>query len=234
MNVFSNLLSRIIIPIHHDGHKFILAFAIVSFILFQIWALLGWLGTILTIWCIYFFRNPERITRQKKGLIMSPADGVICKIAKKPPPIELRMGKQERICISVFMNVFDCHVNRAPAAGKISSIVYSKGKFFNASLDKASEKNERNAILIDMDGKKTLAIVQIAGLVARRIMCYAKPGERLHAGQVFGLIRFGSRVDVYLPIGAEPLIAEGQRAIGGETVFANLHSEEIAGDILIS
>ena len=208
-------------PIHPEGYPFIGGFALASLLLFWLAAPLGWLGVLATAWCAYFFRDPQRATPVREGLIVSPADGRISQIAMAPPPAELEMGVAPRPRVSIFMSVFDVHVNRTPATGQIERIAYRPGKFINAELDKASEDNERNGIVI-RNGAGRIGIVQIAGLVARRIVCFVREGQTVNAGDRVGLIRFGSRVDVYLPEGTRPLVAEGQTAIAGETVLADL------------
>jgi phosphatidylserine decarboxylase len=192
----------------------------VTVVLFWIWDPLGWLGLGLTVWCYYFFRDPRRAVPENAGLLVSPADGVVSLIERAAPPAELGMGPEPLVRVSVFMSVFNCHVNRAPIAGKIAAVAYRPGKFFNASLDKASEENERNALAIEMPDGRKIAVVQIAGLVARRIMCWKKAGDSVRTGERFGLIRFGSRLDVYLPEGVHPQVALGQTMIAGETVIA--------------
>jgi phosphatidylserine decarboxylase len=187
---------------------------------------LFWLGLIATVWCVYFFRDPPRFTPVRSGLLVSPADGVIESIAKAAPPPELEMGSEELTRVSIFLNVFDVHINRVPIGGRIGRIAYTPGKFFNASLDKASEENERNALRIDLEEGGSIAVVQIAGLVARRIVCDAHENETVQTGERFGLIRFGSRTDLYLPEGIAPLVAIGQRVLGGETVIADMTSKE--------
>lgn len=209
------------VPIHPEGRIFIAAFAIVAFILFLIWQPLGWIGTGLTVWCALFFRDPVRVTPMREGLVVSGADGVVCDVKAAVPPPELGLGAEPLPRVAVFMNVFDVHVNRAPIGGRVARIAYTAGKFLNADLDKASEDNERNGIVIDSAYGKVGA-VQIAGLVARRIVCFTREQETLAAGQRFGMIRFGSRVDHYLPAGTEPLVGVGQRAVAGETVIADL------------
>jgi phosphatidylserine decarboxylase len=209
-------------PMHPEGWKFVAIFAAITLILFWIWAPLGWVGVGLTVWCYYFFRDPVRSVPQDPDLILSPADGVISLIEPAVPPAELGMGPEALTRVSVFMNVFNCHVNRAPVAGTITAIAYRPGTFVNASLDKASEDNERNSLAIQMTDGRKLAVVQIAGLVARRIMCWSKPGDRIGAGERFGLIRFGSRLDVYLPDGVAPLVTLGQTMVAGETPVARL------------
>ncbi len=215
-----DLIAGILVPVHREGWRFIAAFALASALLFAVAAPLGWLGLILTAWCAYFFRDPVRTTPVEPGLLVSPADGVVQAIEPAVPPVELEMGPAPRPRISVFMNVFDVHVNRAPADGRITRVAYRPGRFFNASLDKASEHNERQAIRMTTDDDKDIAFVQIAGLIARRILCWVEEGDRLLAGERFGMIRFGSRVDVYLDEGMVPLVCVGQRAIAGETPIA--------------
>ena len=186
---------------------------------------LGIAGVVLTLWCVYFFRDPERITPVREGLIISPADGVV-KMIDTPPPKELNMGDKDRWRICVFMNVFNVHVNRIPISGTVTALNYRPGKFLNASLDKASELNERQSLGLTLDGGKDIAFVQIAGLVARRILCDVTEGKEMKTGERFGMIRFGSRVDVYLPDGVKPMVAVGQTAIAGETVIADIQAKE--------
>ena len=207
-------------PIHAEGYPFIGAFALASLILFWIWSPLGWIGIILTAWCALFFRDPQRTTPQGEGLVVAPADGRISLVVQAVPPGELGLGDRPLPRISIFMSVFNCHVNRAPVTGRIERIVYRPGKFINAELDKASEDNERNSLVIVTPGGR-IGVVQIAGLVARRIVCFVQESQSLSAGQRIGLIRFGSRLDVFLPDGAKPLVAEGQTAVAGETVLAD-------------
>jgi phosphatidylserine decarboxylase len=191
-------------------------------VLFWMWQPLGWIGVGATVWCYYFFRDPKRSVPQGRGLIVSPADGVVSLIERAVPPPELGVGSDALTRVSVFMSVFNCHVNRAPIAGRLLKMAYRPGKFFNASLDKASEDNERNSLLLEMADGRKLIVVQIAGLVARRIVPFVSEGQGLRTGERFGLIRFGSRLDVYLPDGVEPLVALGQTMVGGETVIAEL------------
>lgn len=205
-------------------------FAAVTVVAFFICSILGWIALGLTVWCYYFFRDPQRFTPTTEGLIISPADGVISLIEKAVPPPELGMSDQALTRVSVFMNVFNCHVNRAPIAGTIKSIAYRPGKFFNASLDKASVDNERNSVCIQMADGRELAVVQIAGLVARRIVCFVANGDTINTGERFGLIRFGSRLDVYLPEGVHPMVNLGQTMVAGETVLADLNSSDPARD----
>lgn len=220
-------------PMHPEGRKFVAIFAVVTVVLFLIWQPLGYLGVGLTIWCYYFFRDPKRATPVRDGLIVSPADGVISLIEKAVPPPELGMADVALTRVSVFMNVFNCHVNRMPIAGNLRAISYRPGKFFNASLDKASSDNERNSLCIEMKDGRQVAVVQIAGLVARRIVCFAAEGENLQTGERFGLIRFGSRLDVYLPDGVAPLVNLGQSMIAGETILADLTSDETARAVVV-
>ena len=227
-------LKVILVPVHREGHKFIGLFAIATLVLFAIWQPLGWIGVVLTVWCVYFFRDPERVTPQSDNLIISPADGVICLIEEVDPPEGLDMGSEKRTRVSVFMNVVDCHVNRAPLAGTIKQISYHPGKFLNASLDKASEENERNSYLMDLPDGGDIAFVQIAGLVARRIVWDVREGQSLKAGERFGMIRFGSRVDIYLPHGAKPAVGLGQTMVAGETVIATRDGQGIAQDYRVS
>ena len=224
------MLNTFIKPMHREGIKFILIFSVISLISFFIYIPLGWVGIGLTIWCYYFFRDPKRTTPVREGLLVSPADGVISLIEKTMPPPELDIEKDELTRISVFMNVFNCHVNRSPIAGKVMEINYRPGKFFNASLDKASVDNERNSLVLQIPDGRQIVVVQIAGLVARRIVSFVKPKQTLRIGQRFGLIRFGSRVDIYLPTGVQPLVCIGQIMVSGETVIADLNSKELARD----
>ena len=224
------MLNTFIKPMHREGIKFILIFSVISLISFFIYIPLGWVGIGLTIWCYYFFRDPKRTIPVRDGLLVSPADGVISLIEKTMPPPELDIEKEELTRISVFMNVFNCHINRSPIAGKVMEINYRPGKFFNASLDKASVDNERNSLVLQIPDGRQIVVVQIAGLVARRIVSFVKPKQTLRIGQRFGLIRFGSRVDIYLPTGVQPLVCIGQIMVSGETVIADLNSKELARD----
>jgi phosphatidylserine decarboxylase len=208
-------------PIHPQGYPFIGGFALASLILFWLWTPLGWLGTVATLWCAYFFRDPPRVTPVRDGIVVAPADGRVSQIASAMPPAELDLGARPLPRISIFMSVFDCHVNRSPVAGRLERMVYRAGKFLSADLDKASEDNERNALVI-ATASAHIAVIQIAGLVARRIVPFVREGDTIAAGQRIGMIRFGSRVDVYLPEGVRALVAEGQTAIAGETVLAEL------------
>jgi len=212
--------------IHPEGRRFVLMFAAATLLFFFIAPVLGWTGAVLTLWCGYFFRDPVRVTPQREGLIISPADGVVCALEKLPWPKELRAKGPSVWRVSIFMNVFNVHINRAPMAGKITKLAYVPGKFFNASLDKASEDNERQLVAMKTDGGGRIAFVQIAGLIARRIVCYLQEGQEVSAGERFGLIRFGSRVDVYLPEGVEPFVDVGTTTVAGETVLADVSAKE--------
>lgn len=212
-------------PIHREGYPFIAAFAVLTLILGWIWDPLFYLGLALTIWCALFFRDPKRVTPVSDELVISPADGRVSHVGAVVPPKELGLGDEPMLRISVFMNVFNCHVNRAPMRGKITGIFYKKGSFLNAELDKASQENERNSLVIETE-QGEMAVVQIAGLVARRIVCWAEEGETIACGERFGLIRFGSRLDVYLPPKANANVSVGQIAVAGETVLANFGKEK--------
>jgi phosphatidylserine decarboxylase len=226
MSIVNSIRSQFV-PIHPEGYPFIGAFAFVSLVLFWFWTPLGWIGTLLTAWCAFFFRDPPRVTPVRDGLVVSPADGRVSRVVNAVPPAELGLGERPLPRVSIFMSVFNCHVNRAPVAGTIERIVYRPGKFINAELDKASEDNERNALVIATPSAR-IGVVQIAGLVARRIVSFVREGQAIGGGERFGLIRFGSRLDVYLPEGTRPIVAEGQTAIAGETVIADLRLAENA------
>src|SRR5580658_578273 len=223
MSVINSIRSQLS-PIHPQGYPFIGGFALASLFLFLLWTPLGWLATVATLWCAYFFRDPQRVTPVRDGIVVAPADGRVSQIGNAVPPPELDLGDRPLPRVSIFMSVFDCHVNRSPVGGRIERIVYRAGKFLSADLDKASESNERNAFVIATNGDRRIPVVQIAGLVARRIVPFAREGETIVAGQRIGMIRFGSRVDVYLPAATAPLVGEGQTAIAGETVLADLEA----------
>ncbi|MBE90566.1 MAG: phosphatidylserine decarboxylase family protein [Rhodospirillaceae bacterium] len=218
----SGILKSIVFPIHRAGRPFIVLFAVCTAALGWVWGPLGFAGVILTVWCIFFFRDPDRVTPQGEGLVVSPADGIVQMIVNSDPPEELGMESGAHIRIAVFMNVFDVHVNRAPIDGRIKRLTYTPGKFLNASLDKASEDNERQALLIETSAGVEIGCVQIAGLVARRILCDVIKEQELKTGERFGMIRFGSRVDIYVPKGTTIFAIEGQRVVAGETVLASL------------
>tara|TARA_B110000090_G_C13209305_1_gene380177 strand:- start:124 stop:816 length:693 start_codon:yes stop_codon:yes gene_type:complete len=217
-----NMMKVIAVPMHPEGRKFVVIFAAITAALSLVWEPLFWMGVGMTVWCYYFFRDPVRSVAQKPGLILSPADGVVSLIMKTTPPVEMLLGDKPLTRVSVFMNVFNCHVNRAPMAGEVIAIAYHHGKFVNASLDKASEHNERNSITIEAADKTRIGVTQIAGLVARRIVCFTKVGSNVSVGERFGLIRFGSRLDVFLPEGVESAVGLGQTAVAGETILAHL------------
>jgi phosphatidylserine decarboxylase len=208
-----------LVPIRREGAPFIAAALVVAIAGLFLWQPIFWIALIVAGWCAYFFRDPPRVIPIEPDLVVSPADGRVSAVALGKPPPELGLDDETRRRISVFMNVFDCHVNRAPVAGRIAKIAYKPGKFLNAELDKASEDNERNGIVID-GAHGPVGVVQIAGLVARRIVCFVKEGDALAPGERIGMIRFGSRLDVWLPAEARVLVAEGQTAIAGETVLA--------------
>ncbi len=217
-----NSIQDSLVPVHKEGYKFIAAFFVAAIVLGWLWNPLLYLGLLLTGWCAYFFRDPQRVTPVSDDLVISPADGIVSHIGPVVPPPELGLGEKPMLRISVFMNVFSCHVNRAPVRGKISGIFYKPGKFLSADLDKASSDNERNSLVIESP-HGPLAVVQIAGLVARRIVCWAGERQDIGVGERFGLIRFGSRLDVYLPNGAGARVSLGQSAIAGETILAAWH-----------
>jgi phosphatidylserine decarboxylase len=222
MSIIASIRGQIV-PIHREGLPFIGIFALASLLLFWLWSPLGWIGTVMTVWCALFFRDPDRVTPTREGLVVAPADGRVSKIINAVPPPELNLGERALPRVSIFMNVFNCHVNRSPVTGRIEKIVYKSGTFINADLDKASENNERNSFIIS-SGTTRIVVVQIAGLIARRIVTFAREGASVRAGERIGMIRFGSRVDVYLPEGTRPLVAEGQTAVAGETVIADLRA----------
>ncbi len=219
---------QFLMPLHPEGWRFVALFAVVTLLLFWLWSPLGWIGVVLTVWCACFFRDPGRVTPSREGLVISPADGVVSMIAQVPAPPELNMGDAAMTRISVFMNVFNVHVNRIPISGTIVDKAYIPGQFLNASLDKASVFNERNAVRLKMTDGRDIAFVQIAGLVARRIRCDVERNDAVRTGERFGLIRFGSRVDVYLPSDVAPLVIVGQTTVAGETVLADLVGAEPA------
>ena len=225
-------IKSVLFPIHPEGYKFIAIFTVITAFLFSVSEFLGWIGLILTLWCAWFFRDPARVTPQRTGLVISPADGVVNMITEAVPPAELGLGDEPMPRVSVFMNVFNCHVNRMPVTGTVKKSLYRTGQFLSADLDKAAEANERQSLLVETEDGKEIVVVQIAGLVARRILCFVHEGQDMQAGERFGLIRFGSRCDVYLPKGSVPLVSVGQSAIAGETVLADFKSKEKQRDTL--
>lgn len=213
-------------PVHRDGHKFISIAAVAALAFLLVWPPVGWVLVAVTLFIAYFFRDPERVTPLREGLVVSPADGKVSAIEVVQPPVELGLGDGMRHRVSIFLSVFDVHINRSPVPGRIKRSVYVPGAFVNAALDKASEENERRAIVIEQADGTEIAVVQIAGLIARRIVTFKSEGESLGVGERFGLIRFGSRVDVYLSPGRTSLVSVGQTTIGGETIIADLKSTE--------
>lgn len=211
----------VLAPPHPAGRPFLIGgglFAAAGLLLLGSWAL--WLGLGFVAFCLFFFRDPERVAPPRPGLMVAPADGRVVSVAQAVPPAELGLGPAPRWRVAIFLSVLDVHVNRSPVRGTVTRIAYRKGAFLNASLDKASDDNERNALAIRLPDGRDVAVVQIAGLIARRIVCGVREGQALEAGERFGIIRFGSRTDLYLPEGVRPLVAEGQTMIGGETVIA--------------
>jgi len=223
---FLDWVGDLFIPIHRDGHKFLGISLLVTIIGFLLWSALGWVLLIVTVWIAYFFRDPDRVTPLRDGLVIAPADGKIVGLEKVPPPAELGLEGGDRTRISIFLSMMDCHVNRAPVAGRIIRSIYVPGAFFSAASDKSSEENERRALVVETPTGAQIAVLQIAGMISRRIVTFAGEGDTVGVGQRFGLIRFGSRVDVYLPVGQSALVSVGQRMVAGETVLADLKSDE--------
>ena len=221
------MLRRVLAPLHPDGFKFVAAGVLATLLLFLLWAPGGWAAAVATLWMVYFFRDPWRVTPTRPGLLISPADGIVVSIAAAIPPPELAMGDAAIVRIGIFLNIFDVHVTRAPVGGRVAAIRYTKGRFVNASLDKASEHNERLAIRIAPPEGPDIAFVLVAGLVARRIVCNIYDGQHIATGQRVGIIRFGSRVDIYCPPPYVPMVVAGQRMVGGETVLADRLAEEL-------
>ena len=230
MNIYRAIKEEMLVPIHRAGWPFIALFAVIAVIIGLAFEPLFWLGVPATLWCVYFFRNPLRVTPSDPLAVIAPADGRVLSVGEAELPPELNLPDGRWRCISIFMNVFDVHVNRSPISGEVADSHYVKGAFVNASLDKANIDNERLALVLNTRNNSVpqIGCVQIAGLVARRILCDVDIGDRLNAGQVYGLIRFGSRVDVWLPLSAEPLVLVGQRTLAGETVLAKLPKGPIA------
>jgi phosphatidylserine decarboxylase len=217
-------IKGMLVPIRREGLPFVGILLFIALFGGWFWSPIFWVGLILTAWCVYFFRDPSRVTPLDPDLVVSPADGRVAAVTIGVAPKELGLGEQSRRRVSIFMSVFDCHVNRSPVEGRVQRIVYTPGKFLNAELDKASEGNERNGLVVE-SANGPVGVVQIAGLVARRIVCFAKDGDSLVAGERIGMIRFGSRVDLYLPASANVLVAEGQIAIAGETPIARFGAQ---------
>jgi phosphatidylserine decarboxylase len=222
------VLRRFLAPLHPDGFKFVAVGVVATLLLFLLWAPAGWVAAIATLWMVYFFRDPWRVTPTRPGLLISPADGIVVSIAAATPPPELAIGGMAVVRIGIFLNVFDVHVTRTPIGGRVAAMRYTKGRFVNASLDKASEDNERLAIRIAPPDGPDIAFVMVAGLVARRIVCDLYEGQQVASGQRMGIIRFGSRVDIYCPPPYVPMVVVGQRMVGGETVLADRVAEEPA------
>lgn len=219
-------IADLFVPIHRDGHKFLGIGLALTVLFFLVWSPIGWICAIVTAWIAYFFRDPDRITPLREGLVIAPSDGRVAGIERVMPPPELGLEGGERNRISIFLSLFDMHINRAPVAGRITRSVYVPGAFLRASSDKASDDNERRALVIETPTGDEVAVLQIAGMISRRIVTFAGESDTVGVGQRFGLIRFGSRVDVYLPEGKSPLVSIGQRMIAGETVIADLRSDE--------
>jgi len=224
--VGARALRSILAPLHPDGFKFVFAAAAVTLLIFLLWVPAGWLGAIATLWLAYFFRDPWRVTPTRAGLLVSPADGIVVSIAPAPPPPELALGEAAATRIGIFLNLFDVHVTRAPIGGRVAALRYTKGRFVDASLDKASLHNERMAVRITPPDGPDVAFVLVAGLVARRIVCDLREGQQVATGQRIGIIRFGSRVDIYCPPPYVPMVVAGQRMVGGETVLADRLAKE--------
>ena len=221
---FTDTLRLVLAPPHPAGYRFI-AVGVLAFIIGLVLAAwLAWLGLLFTLFCLFFFRNPERVPPSRPGLALAPADGRIVSIAPAAPPAELGLGDAPRWRVSIFLSVLDVHVNRMPVDGTLTRSAYRHGKYLSATLDKASVDNERNALAVRLADGREVAVVQIAGMIARRIVCDVHEGAKVRAGERFGIIRFGSRTDLYLPEGVLPLVAVGQRMIGGETVIADLEA----------
>ncbi|CAN1512755.1 Psd Phosphatidylserine decarboxylase [Rhabdaerophilaceae bacterium] len=212
-------------PIHPEGYMFITAAVVLALIFDWLLPSAGWLFWGLPVFVAYFFRDPKRVTPLREGLVISPADGRVSHVGQAVPPPELGLGSEPMLMISIFLSVFDVHINRAPVSGTIRKIVYTPGLFLNADLDKASKDNERNSLVIE-SSSGVVGCVQIAGLIARRILCFVKEGQEITAGARFGLIRFGSRTDIYVSSDARALVSIGQKAIGGETILVDLKSSE--------
>jgi phosphatidylserine decarboxylase len=221
------VLRRVLTPLHPDGFKFVLAAALATVLLFLLWTPAGWAAAALALWMVYFFRDPWRVTPTREGLLISPADGVVTSVTPARPPPELEMGDVEVARIGIFLNIFDVHVTRAPVGGRVVALRYTKGRFVNASREEASLNNERMAIRVAPPEGPEIAYVQVAGLVARRIVCDLREGQRITTGQRMGIIRFGSRVDVYCPPPYVTMVVAGQRMVGGETVLADRFAQDL-------
>ena len=221
MDIIESIKS-VLAPPHKAGYPFILGGIAVAVLGLLLWHPLTWVGLLFTVFCLYFFRDPERVLPPRANAFVAPADGLVVSIERAAPPAELGLGHEPRTRVAIFLSVLDVHVNRAPIGGVVRKIAYHPGKFFGAADEKASDENERNSLILDLPGGQEVVVVQIAGLIARRILCDVREGQSLGAGERFGIIRFGSRTDLYLPESCEPLVAVGQRMVGGETVIAEL------------
>ena len=220
------MLRRLLAPLHPDGLKFVIGGVLATIVLFLLWRPAGWVALIATLWIAYFFRDPWRVTPSRAGLLVSPADGIVVSVAPAMPPAELALGESAIPRIGIFLNLFDVHVARAPIGGRVAATRYTQGRFVNAGLDKASEHNERMAIRMAPRDGPEIIFVLVAGLVARRIVCDLRQGQQVATGQRIGMIRFGSRVDVYCPPPYVPMVVLGQRMVGGETVLADRLAQE--------
>ena len=221
MSLYNDLRQAFPLP-HPAGRPFIVGGFAAVILGLLVWGWIAWLGLAFTLFCLFFFRDPQRVPPGRPGLVLAPADGRVVSVAPAIPPVELGLGTEPRWRVSIFLSVLNVHVNRVPAEGTVTRIAYHAGSFLSASLDKASEENERNAMALRLPDGRTIAVVQIAGLIARRILCTVREGDAVRAGERFGLIRFGSRTDLYLPEGVKPLVLDGQTMVGGETVIAEL------------
>jgi phosphatidylserine decarboxylase len=220
------VLGKVLAPLHPDGFKFVIAGLVATLLLFFVSTPAGWIALVATAWLIYFFRDPWRVTPVREGVLVSPADGIVTSVAQMPPPPELAMGEAAVTRIGIFLSLFDVHVTRAPIAGRVAALCYTKGRFLNAMGDDASLHNERMAIRVAPADGPEIAFVEVAGRIARRIVCDLREGQRIAMGQRIGIIRFGSRVDVYCPPPYVTMVVAGQRLVGGETVIADRFASE--------
>lgn len=221
-------LKYMLVPLHRSGWMFVAAFAIAAAFFGLLWEPLGWIGLLLTAWCIFFFRDPDRVTPMREGLIVSPADGIVTKISTTRTPEEFGIDREDSVCISISLSLFDVHVNRVPIEGTVQKLEYVPGKLVNTELDKSSEDNERQYVTLKTTDDSMIGVVQIAGIISRRIVCDLTEGQGVKTGERFGIIRFGSRVNVYLPESISSTVIEGQRVIAGETVLADFQNVEPA------
>jgi phosphatidylserine decarboxylase len=222
------VLRKVLAPLHPDGFKFVLAAAAAALLLFLVWRPAGWAAVLVTLWIVYFFRDPWRVTPIREGLLVSPADGIVTSVTPSRLPLELGMGDAEVVRIGIFLSIFDVHVTRAPIGGRVAALRYTKGRFVDASREEASLNNERMAIRVAPPEGPEIVYVQVAGMIARRIVCDLREGQRIAAGQRMGIIRFGSRVDVYCPPPYVTMVVAGQRMVGGETILADRLAQEPA------